>query len=100
MLGDDGLHPPLQATGPAGASRVSGASTSKLDAPVGICRISNKDVLISPLKKNVNPYVIHVLSLFKCCGWKQIILIMYVYVECFVQCYAAYYVIMVLILWY
>jgi hypothetical protein len=40
--------------------------------PLGICKISKTDVLISSLKTHATPYGIHMLPLFNSPGWKQL----------------------------
>jgi len=52
-------------------------------------------MLISPPKKRLTSYGIHVLPLLNRRGWKQLSQKMYVFAICFVQCYKAYHVIKV-----
>ena len=59
--------------------------------PLGICKISRNNKLISPLKKRATPYRIHMSPLLSRRGWKQFIFKNFCTSRCFMQCYTAHY---------
>ena len=67
--------------------------------PLGICKLSKTNILISQLKNVRNPTISTCCLCWTAVGGDKSFSKKYIYARCFVQCYTAHYVITVLILW-